>query len=186
MILATPENTPAAWSERSRLREPWKACGWSRDGQRSRHAAVVAALDPQPRDRLLDFGCGTGELCEHLPDHVQYVGYDWASAMVIRAGRDHPGRIFQGWQPTGVFDLVACVGCFNLADRWSKERTWHTVRHLWDTTGCRAVAVSLYAGEDPACLSYTGAEASRRGADLGVGVTVDQIRPNDLLLVVRR
>lgn len=186
MVIEEPVNTPEAWSERARLDSAWEACGWSEDGQRSRHLAVVAALAPEPGDRLLDFGCGTGELCELLLPDVDYVGYDWATGMVIRAGREHPGRRFQSWQPTGVFDLVACVGCFNLPGNWSKEHTWHTLRTLWDQTCCRTLAVSLYAGVDGRCLSYTGAEAADAGAQLSWNVRVDQIRHNDLLLTVRR
>lgn len=184
--METIQNTPDSWSDRSSRRSPWDACGWSEDGQRSRHVAAVAALAPEPGDRLLDFGCGTGELCELLLPDVDYVGYDWATGMVIRAGREHPDRRFQSWQPTGVFDLVACVGCFNLRDRWSKEETWHTLRHLWDTTCCRTLAASLYAGGDERCLAYTIAEADAAGAQLSWNVRVDRIRHNDLLLTVRR
>lgn len=179
-------NTPTGWSERAAIDDPWTACGWSFAGQRERHAAVIAGLAPQRGDRLLDWGCGTGQLSELVPDGVEYVGYDWAPGMVIRAAREHQGRLFQSWQPSGVFDLVACVGPFNLSDGWSKERTWHTLRHLWDVTGCRALAASLYAGDDPECLSYTGAEAAAAGQQLGYAVRVDQIRDNDLLLTVRR
>lgn len=185
-VIDQPVNTPDAWTARAAIREPWKACGWTQDGQQERHQAVVAALAPEPGDRLLDFGCGTGELSAHLAPDVDYVGYDYATGMVIRASRDHPDRRFQAWLPTGVFDLVAAVGCFNLRDGWSKERTWHTLRHLWEQTCCRTICASLYCGADPSCLSYTGAEAARAGADLGFHVRVDQIRGNDLLLTVRR
>lgn len=186
MVIEAPVNTRDGWSARAVIAESWMACGWTRQGQRQRHEAAVSALNPEPGDRLLDWGCGTGDLCELLSPDVDYVGYDWASGMVARASRFHIDRAFQTWQPTGVFDLVACVGCFNLTDNWSKERTWHTLRHLWDTTACRALAVSLYAGGDPSCLSYTGAEAAACGASLGFHTTVDQIRDNDLLLTVRR
>lgn len=185
-VIEQPVNTPAGWSERAKHPEPWVASGWSEDGQRLRFQAVIAALDPQPGDRFLDWGCGTGELSAWLPEDVDYVGYDWASGMLIRAAKDHPGRLFQGWPPSGVFDLVACVGPFNLPGGWSKQHTWHTIRHLWDATFCRRIAVSLYCGDDPNCLSYTGAEAARCGAELGYHARVDQIRDNDLLLTVRR
>lgn len=185
-VLADTANTASAWSERAAAIEPWTACGWTEHGQKERHAAVVKALDPQPNDRLLDWGCGTGELADLVPGDVEYVGYDWADGMVIRAGREHPGRVFQGWWPTGVFDLVACVGPFNLPMSGGKQDTWRTLRHLWDTTACRTLAVSLYAGGDERCVAYTGAEAAAAGAQLAARVTVDQIRDNDLLLTVRR
>jgi hypothetical protein len=187
VIIAQPVNSPDAWSARAEMPEPWTACGWSQDGQRDRHVAVIAALEPQqPGDRLLDWGCGTGELVDLVPSDVEYVGFDWAEGMVIRAGTAHPDRLFQGHQPSGVFDLVACVGCFNLPGGWSKQHTWHTIRHLWDTTACRTIAVSLYSGDDPSCLSYDGEEVARCGASLGFYTEVEQIRHNDLLLTVRR
>lgn len=185
-IVERPLNTPDWWSGMALLDEAWAACGWSREGQIERHVAVVQALDVQEGESVLDWGCGTGELSELLPEDVRYVGYDWSSGMVIRAESDHPSRTFQLWPPSGMFDLVACVGCFNLPHQWSKQRTWHTLRHLWDQTMCRTLAVSLYCGDDPNCLSYTGSEAATAGAQLGYHVTVDQIRVNDLLLVVKR
>lgn len=186
-MIEKPVNTPEAWSLRAAaLPESWSACGWSEDGQRERHEAVVKSLDPRDGDRLLDWGCGTGDLADLLSTDVDYVGYDWASGMLARAAQAHPDRAFTSWVPSGVFDLVACVGCFNLPQGWSKEHTGWTLRHLWDTTACCALAVSLYAGDDPNCISYTGANAARFGAQLSSKVTVDQIRHNDLLLTVRR
>jgi len=189
MVIEQPVNTPEAWSERARsITLPWLACGWSEEGQWDRHTGIVDELDPQPGERLLDFGCGTGELCEIVLDDVDYVGFDPSVGMVTRARRDHQGtsRAFTAVHPTGRFDLVACVGCFNLADGWSKERTWHTIRHLWDTTGCRALAASLYAGTDERCLRYTEDELAQVGRQLSHDVRVEQLRVNDLMLVARR
>lgn len=188
MVIAAPVNTRAAWSARADNHpEPWAACGWSERGQRLRHQRVLWALDPQPGDSLLDWGCGTGELSEELPCDIEYVGFDSAAGMVTRASHDHPTRMFVDREP-GLrrFDLVACVGCFNLPGGWTKHHTWHTIRHLWDSTGCRALAVSLYAGTDTNCLIYTEAETERRSRDLGIDVTVTRILPNDLLMVARR
>ena len=185
-VIGQPVNTPAAWSLRAdQMEESWEACGWSYQGQKERHAAVVRALGAKPGDRLLDWGCGTGDLSSWFSVEVDYVGFDSSSGMVIRAAREHPGRIFQSWWPTGAFDLVACVGPFNLPTSGGKQDTWLTLRHLWDSTYCRKLVVSLYAGDDPNCVSYTGAEAAQAGALMGAA-SVDQIRHNDLLLTVRR
>jgi len=185
-VIPRPVNTPAAWSLRAdQMADTWAACGWSHQGQKERHAAVIRALGAVPGDRLLDWGCGTGDLSSWLSGDVEYVGYDSSTGMVIRAAREHPGRIFQSWWPTGVFDLVACVGPFNLPTPGGKQDTWHTLRHLWDTTCCRTLVVSLYSGDDPNCLSYDGAECAKAGALMG-RVSVDQIRHNDLLVTVRR
>lgn len=186
-VIEAPVNTQEAWSLRAATIEaPWLACGWSREGQAVRHAAVMEVLRPVAGDTLLDYGCGTGELAARVSSDVAYMGYDPAVGMVERAREDHPGRPFVSYEPTGRFDLVACVGCFNLADGWSKQRTWHAIRHLFDTTYCRTIAVSLYAGDDPNCLRYEEAEAEACGRSLAYNASVERILPNDLLLVVRR
>lgn len=186
MILASSENTPDAWSARARLPvEAWEACGWTFDGQRDRVEEIVGALDPRPGELLLDWGCGTGVLSELVPDTVDYVGFDYADGMVERARREHPGRRFVAWEPLGRFDLVACVGCFNLPDRWSKLDTWHTLRRLWDRTD-RALAVSLYAGDDPACLQYTVDECAAFACSEAFYAKAARWRHNDILVVMER
>lgn len=188
-VIEAPVNTPEAWSVRAAtIDDSWAACGWSQEGQRERFEAVLWALDPKPGESLLDFGCGTGDLCELLADSVYYVGFDSAPGMIERARVEHGAdeRLFLIEHPARLFDLVACVGPFNLPDGWSKQMTWHTLRHLWDTTGCRTLAVSLYAGDDECCLQYTEVEARVCGRQLGYDVTVERIRMNDLLMVARR
>lgn len=185
MILADVVNTPEAWSERARCEEPWEACGWSYEGQFDRHEAAVEALDPKPGESLLDWGCGTGDLVESLSETVDYVGFDTADGMIDRARRDHPGRRFATREPHGHYDLIACIGPFNLPDHWSKLRTWHTLRHLWDTKAPRALVASLYAGDDDRCLIYTEPEV--RGAAYALTWNPEILRVrNDLMLVVRR
>ena len=188
-VIDQPVNTPEAWTLRAEtLEEPWAACGWSRDGQRERFEAILWALDPNPGESLLDWGCGTGDLSELLADGVYYVGFDSATGMIERASAEHSAdnRLFLRDVPSRLFDLVACIGPFNLPDHWSKQRTWHTMRHLWDTTRCRTLAVSLYAGDDGQCLQYTEVEARVCGRQLGYDVTIERTRANDLLLVARR
>ena len=185
MILTSTENTPTAWSERAATPEPWSACGWTFDGQADRFDAVLDELDPQPGDRLLDWGCGTGGLSDLVAPGVNYTGFDSAMGMVERARRDHPGRRFQDWEPRGDFDLVAAVGPFNLPDHWSKEMTWYTLRRLFDRTDRRLVA-SLYAGSDPSCLSYTLEESDRFDKGQGFRAFADKWRHNDILVVLER
>lgn len=189
MVIAEPVNSPDGWSLRSRIAEPWTACGWSQASQTIRFQRVVEALKPEPGEWVYDFGCGTGDLSAHLDAEVGYYGYDWSTGMVARAASVHgaANRRFKTHEPTSGhwFDLVACIGPFNLPGNWSKERTWHVLRHLWDTTGCRALAVCLYAGDDENCLHYTEDEAARAGRQLGLH-TLERILPNDLMLVVKR
>lgn len=183
-VIEHPVNSSEAWSARALISEPWTACGWSKHGQEARFHAVVAALNLQPGERLLDYGCGTGRLAEFLPGGVDYVGVDWAEGMRLRARLEHPSARIVEKVPFGRFDAVACIGVFNLPG--TKQDAFHTIRWLWETTGCRVLVASLYAGDDPACLSYTEAEAVRCGALLAYHVTVERILPNDLLLRITR
>ena len=89
--------------------------------------------------------------------------------------------------PPHRFDLIACIGPFNLADHWSKQKTWHIIRWLWDNTGCRSIAVCLYSGDDKSCLRYDEEEIARCGRDLAATSRwVYEALPNDLTLVVER
>lgn len=142
-------------------------------------------MDIRPSDGILDFGCGLGAFADRIVS-CSYVGYDSAPGMVARARLDHPLDRFTNEWPAGRFDHVVAVGPFNLPDGWSKQATFHTLRHLWDTTGCRSLIVSLYAGEDRRCLRYTENELIILGHSLSWDVTVERWRANDLMLAVRR
>lgn len=183
-ILTDPANTPEAWSARAAENvEPWWACGWSFDGQMDRFDAVLNELDPQPHERFLDWGCGTGQLTEFLGPRVDYVGFDWAAGMIERAKREHPGFRFQTWEPRGEFDLVACIGPFNLPG--SKESTWHMLRRLFERTNRKLVA-SLYAGEDESCIRYSLQECERFAGGQSYYSRAVQWRHNDILVVLER
>lgn len=187
MVIAEPVNTPEAWSARAVSGEQWEACGWSRNGQEARMSAVVRRLGLEQGESLLDFGCGTGRLSEFLPADVSYTGYDFAAGMRDRARLEHPGsEVLDYLPPFRRFDAVVCVGPFNLPGGWSKQHTFHTLRWLWDTTGCRVLAASLYAGDDRNCLRYTIPELLTVGRQLSFHHHAEWVLPNDLLLTARR
>lgn len=181
-------NSPAAWTERATLADPYEAVMWSLEGQAERFASVLAALNPLPGEILLDYGCGTGALADLVPPD-RYLGFDSSPGMVERARRDHPDHRFVDASAPPVpvdVDLVAAVGPFNLADGWGKYHTWATLRFLWGHTR-RALAVCLYAGDDPACLSYGTDETSDFAETLDAAYwQIRRHRPNDLLLVLKR
>lgn len=188
------ENSPTAWSVRALADKPWEAAGWSEQGQKVRFRAVLEALAPRSGESLLDFGCGPGAFCELLDqysefgaDGIDYVGYDWAPGMIERARRDHPSRRFATELPHRKFDMVACIGPFNLPDGWSKLATWQTLQTLWHGTTRRLVA-SLYAGDDDRCLIYDLDDLYEAGERLAGGnFTIESgYLPNDRLLVLGR
>ena len=57
---------------------------------------VLNLLAPQPSERILDLGCGTGELTAKLTEAgAQVTGVDASTEMVNRATRSFPGIDFQ-------------------------------------------------------------------------------------------
>lgn len=179
-------NTPAAWSARAddASASPLDVVGWTAAGQADRFRKVLDALAPRPGETLLDWGSGTGALVDHLAGGIDYVGFDWAEGMVERARREHPGVLFVD-RPYGLrADVIACVGTFNLPG--SRAETWHTLRSLWYDREPRALAVSLYAGDDPRCLRYTVDETLRAIGGFSHRVSVQKWRHNDILVVISR
>lgn len=188
-------NSPEAWTERAQvIDESWDACRWSENGQRRRHEEIVAVLEPRHGERLLDYGCGTGDLIDSLLTDVEYVGFDWSLGMVARASKE---REFAGIEFTtqlrdgDTWDLIVACGPFNLPENWSKGHTYSVLSTLWPRCR-RATAVSLYAGADPACLIYTIGDLAEMGSALlkTYGGSEFRVRrgylPNDLMLVVSR
>jgi len=158
---------------------------WSRQGQQERFVSVLAALDPQPGETLLDYGCGTGALADLLPVGVFYTGYDWSDGMVDRARRDHQGQFYSTTPPSYPFDLVACIGPFNLADGWSQTQTWKVLSDLWGRCN-RKLAVCLYAGADPDCLVYSMGGCQDFAEQTGADWLAIRHLPNDILLTLDR
>ncbi|MBD9468871.1 class I SAM-dependent methyltransferase [Pseudoxanthomonas sp. PXM01] len=57
---------------------------------RSRKKLVKDYIRAEPRDQLLDIGCGTAELLPYLPEDIDYVGFD-LSPRYIEAARKRYG-----------------------------------------------------------------------------------------------
>lgn len=191
------ENTPAAWTRRAQsAREPWTACGWSRESQATRFQVILGSLGIGPYCSLLDYGCGTGDFYGALNEYasrrylgweIDYLGFDWSLGMTERARREHLDAEFTTMLRDGdTWDYVVCCGTFNLKDNWSKAQTWALMRMLWNR--CKvAMAVSLYAGSDPACIRYVPSEVATTAGVLSQKFSLERgYLPNDLLVVLRR
>lgn len=179
-------NTPEAWSAQAEIEDPYEAVRWSEGGQRERHEAVIAALDPRSNETLLDYGCGLGALVYLMPDDVDYTGYDWAEGMVARARREWPMEEFTNEEPQKSFDLTAVVGTFNLsASPDGVHEAFETIRRLWNHTN-RALAASLYNGLDLDCLNYRAEVVAVFADAVAKRWTLRRHRDNDLLLLLER
>ncbi|HWB09634.1 MAG TPA: methyltransferase domain-containing protein [Pirellulales bacterium] len=75
-------------------------------------ADLIDLLKPQPGERILDLGCGTGHLTAKIADAgADVLGIDASSAMVEQARRNFPGVSFEvadarGFRPDRPFDAV--------------------------------------------------------------------------------
>lgn len=67
----------------------------------ARERFVQEFVRPESGDRILDVGCGTGSLLDHLPWDIEYVGYDLNERYIASARERYGDR--------GRF-LQACVG----------------------------------------------------------------------------
>ena len=182
------ENSPRAWSERALQPAPWSASLWSERGQVQRFLACLAHLELREGDTLLDFGAGTGRLCEFLPTEVSYHAYDWAPGMLARVRQEHERATVHEELPAMLFDHVVCVGCFNLRDSWTREQTWQRLSELWTLHTRRTLVVSLYRGLDLNGISYSPEAVCEFVRRMGCERFALDARhlANDLVLEMRR
>lgn len=89
----------------------------------------------KPGDVVLDIGCGTGELLSHLPQGIDYHGFDLSMSYVESARRNHPNRgtfecmdIADHRPPSGEpsADLVLAVGVLHHLDDEIASKLIHT------------------------------------------------------------
>ncbi len=91
-------------------------------GVRCRQCYVRDHLRPEPGWRVLDIGCGTGEMLHSFPA-VEYIGFDPSADYVERArARQVPGSHFEcgilteSMVQPGAFDLVHSTGVLHHLD----------------------------------------------------------------------
>lgn len=99
--------------------DPHRSSGWRRRvGQLFRFEVALANWDETEVERVLDLGCGTGELCRYLRTigwEVDYLGVDRREAAVDRARRRHAGNFrvadfTEAALPSSARTLVVVVG----------------------------------------------------------------------------
>jgi SAM-dependent methyltransferase len=79
---------------RSILAHPWvyKALQTAVGAGKFRRYFIDHCVRPKAGERILDIGCGPGEIVPYLPAGVEYVGYDISQDYITFAKQRFPGR----------------------------------------------------------------------------------------------
>jgi SAM-dependent methyltransferase len=100
----------------------WRGLGWQSRHNQERRFAVLLEVGPVSGTRVLDVGCGVGDLYGYMLRkgiRAQYTGVDILPEMVAHARERYPdaqfevGDALQGLGPER-FDYVLCSGAFNV------------------------------------------------------------------------
>lgn len=108
--------------------------------------------------RILDIGCGTGDLLAYLPDGLDYHGWDISDDYIAaaRARFGHRGRFTAGWlserdvMAEGPFDVVIASGVLHHLDD-EEVRRFAALARLAVRNGGRFVSIDpvLATGQHP-------------------------------------
>jgi len=152
------------------------AVGWTSIGQHRRYQAILHAAGDLTGKKILDFGCGKGDLYGFLRDSGRLVGYcgvDVNPNLVDLARRKHPEAEFlvhdvEERPLARTFDVILICGVFNLRIAGIAESLRSSLVRLMPL--CRE---GLH-------LNVPSARAAHKGVDLHYEV------PEELLAFARR
>ena len=120
-----PEHSEKSWN--AALYDDKNAFVWKHG------RGVVELLAPQPGERILDLGCGTGHLTNQIAQAgAEIIGIDISEAMIGEARRLYPNLRFEIANATGFhFDEPFDAVFSNAAIHWMKDQPAVT-RSIWN------------------------------------------------------
>jgi SAM-dependent methyltransferase len=134
----------------------WRALGWQSRHTQYQRFAVLADVGALHQTRVLDVGCGLGDLYGYLGTQgiwVTYTGYDLVPEMVARAAKRFPEARFLvrdvlqglGDEP---FDYILSSGAFNINFGDNLIAVQRLLREMYDACA-RGVAMNFLSITDP-------------------------------------
>lgn len=127
-----------------------------------RRRFVEEFVRPQPGMRLLDVGCGPGDVLAHLPEDVEYLGLDLSPAYIQAARRRFGQRgtfLCQSLDRTsaqelGRFDLVLASGLVHHLDDDQARELFRLAGRVLRPDGRLVTLDGCYAPEQSALARY--------------------------------
>lgn len=136
--------------------DDWRALGWhSRQTQYTRFA-VLSEIGPLTQSRVLDVGCGLGDLYAYLQTQgivCDYTGYDLVPEMIARARLRFPDvrfavrDVLQGLGEER-FDYILSSGAFNIDFGGNMPAIQQLLREMWHCCR-RGVAINFLRTNEP-------------------------------------
>lgn len=178
----------------------YKGLGFGRRSSQQRRFAALLALGSFHGRRLLDMGCGFGDLLAFLTARgVQpiYTGVDLCAPMIERCRRRFAGTSARfvtadalTYQPEAQHDYVVASGLFGYGAKDARERIRPTLQRLFAMSGIGLAANFLSrraATRSPARLYLHAADVLQYALALTPAVRLDHAYlPNDFTLCLYR
>ena len=128
----------------------WRGLGWQSRHNQERRFAVLMEVGALSGTRVLDVGCGVGDLYGYALRQgirVQYTGLDILPEMVAHARERYPEARFEvgdALQGLGAerFDYVLCSGAFNV-NFGRNQAAVRTILPEWLARATRGVAINF-------------------------------------------
>lgn len=174
----------------------YRALGFGRRSSQEKRFGALAATGDLDGARVLDVGCGFGDLLAWLRARgvqPRYTGLDLTASMIERCRKRFPdgeARFVVGdaltWQADGAYDYVIASGIFGYHAKDTRARIQPTLERLFAIAGV-ALAVNFLSGcaptRSPGRLYVHPADVLQYALRLTPAVRLDHTyMPNDFTL----